>query len=429
VRAESASTQVDIAATRRASPLLYSMKIFAPLAAALIVVTALVIVPKTTVNAGERDALRSHAVAHTSEPTTIFPIGTTDAAEPSGEGPPAPTSFPGYTETYEEDFTGTDVPTGWSTFGGTDTIDADTGEQFAPSHDVVANGVLSLNTFMDPVFANQWVTGGICRCQDSNTYGAFLVRSRQTGPGPTGVDLLWPTTNTWPPEIDFNETVGVTDGTTATVIWGDAGGQRQQSQASLNIDMTQWHTWGVVWSPTSILYTVDGNVWGEFDVPSEIPNVPMNLHLQTQTWCVYNYACPTGPQSTLVDWVAEYSAVPNYSETVGTFAPSSWAVSSNLRTQISGLAATIAALGDSSISLVGYSDSRTVTSRSSAVSENRAQRVKSFLLQDLVTLNDGNVDITVAAGKKVKPSTFTSSPAWRARSATVAVTLHNPTAG
>ena len=26
--------------------------------------------------------------------------------------------------------------------------------------------------------------------------------------------------------------------------------------------MTQWHTWGVIWTPTSITYTVDGSVWG-----------------------------------------------------------------------------------------------------------------------------------------------------------------------
>ncbi len=394
------------------------------LASAIVVVVASVLVQGKAGNASGSNVARSRPLAHASAKSE-FPVGEISTVDPSGEAPPSPTGFPGYVETYENDT----IPTGWTTFGGTDTIDEDTGEQFAPTHDVVSNGVLSLNTFMDPAYANEWVTGGICRCQDSKVYGAYFVRSRQTGPGPTGVDLLWPTSNTWPPEIDFNETVGVTNATTATIIWGDAGGERQQSQVSLNIDMTQWHTWGVVWTPTSILYTVDGTVWGQFNVASEIPSVPMTLHIQTQTWCVFNYACPTGPQSTQVDWVAEYSAAPSYTKFVGSFPSSSWVVNSKLRTQIAELAAVIDAEGDPSVVLVGYSDSKTAKSKASVVSKNRAQKVRSVLLGDLENLNDGNVAVSVTAAKAVKPSTFTSTPTWRARNGAVVVTVHNPTAG
>jgi outer membrane protein OmpA-like peptidoglycan-associated protein len=398
------------------------------LGVAALFILASVVVQVSGVRVGDSNGVRNEVLAHASMPSE-FPTGSADAAEPSGEAPPSPTGFPGYVETYSNDFTGTTIPPGWTVFEGTDTIDHDTGEQFAASHDVVSDGVLSLNTWMDPAYNNEWVTGGICRCQDSKTYGAYFVRSRQTGAGPTGVDLLWPTTNTWPPEIDFNETVGVTNATTATVIWGDAGGQRQQSQVALDIDMTQWHTWGVIWTPTSLLYTVDGKVWGQFDVPSEIPSVPMTLHLQSQTWCVFNYACPTAPESTLVDWVAEYSSVTNYTKSVGTFASSSWALSSKLRTQINQLAAVIEAQGNPSVDLVGYSDSKTAASRASVVSRNRADIVRSYLLQELAQLNDPNVAISVTLGQAVKPSTFTSTPAWRARNATVVVKVHNPTAG
>ena len=395
---------------------------------AVLIVFASVLIQENDVNAGDGNVAGNDAAAHLS---TIpeFSVGTPDAAEPSGEAPPSATGFPGYVETYVNDFTGTTIPPGWTTFAGTDSVDPDTGEQFAPTHDVVSGGVLSINTWKDPAYGNEWVTGGICRCQDSKIYGAYFVRSRQTGPGPTGVDLLWPTSNTWPPEIDFNETLGVTNATTATVIWGDVGGERQQSQVPLNIDMTEWHTWGVIWTPTSILFTVDGTVWGQFDVPSEIPSVPMTLHLQSQTWCQYNYACPTSPQSTLVDWVAEFSAAPNYTKSVGTFAPSSWALSTNLRTQIDQLAAVIDAQGDPSVNLVGYSDSKTASSRASIVSQNRANTVRSYLLQELEKLNDNGVVITVTLGQAVKPSTFTSTLAWRARNATVVARVHNPTAG
>ena len=167
--------------------------------------------------------------------------------------------------------------------------------------------MLSLNTFQDPNYNNEWVTGGLCQCGLSQTYGAYFVRSRLTGPGPTGVELLWPSANVWPPEIDFNETGGNTSQTSATVHWATSTNPNNQDQRSLNIDMTQWHTWGVICTPTSIVYTVDGNVWGTVSNSSEVPNQPMTLDLQQQTWCASGWACPTAPQSMQIDWVAEYS--------------------------------------------------------------------------------------------------------------------------
>jgi len=172
----------------------------------------------------------------------------------------------------------------------------------------VANGVLSLNTFQDPNYNNEWVTGGLCQCGHSQTYGAYFVRSRVTGAGPTNVELLWPADNSWPPEIDFNETYGTTNSSSATVHWSTSTNSNSQDQKQItSIDMTQWHTWGVIWTPTSITYTVDGTVWGNVTTPSEISSVPMTLDLQQQTWCSSGYACPTTPQSMQIDWVSEFS--------------------------------------------------------------------------------------------------------------------------
>jgi beta-glucanase (GH16 family) len=172
---------------------------------------------------------------------------------------------------------------------------------------VVGGGLLSLNTWQDPAYNNEWVTGGLCQCGEPQTYGAYFVRSRLTGAGPTGVELLFPTSG-WPPEIDFNETGGGITSSTATNIWAASGSSRSQSQSQLSIDMTQWHTWGVIWTPTSITYTVDGRAWGTFTVASEVPSQPMTLDLQQQTWCSSGWACPATPQSMQVDWVAEYRA-------------------------------------------------------------------------------------------------------------------------
>jgi beta-glucanase (GH16 family) len=200
---------------------------------------------------------------------------------------------------YSSDFTGTTLPAGWGLYSGQ--VGGDPGALFSNSAVTVSNGLLNINTIQQ---GGQWVTGGTCLCSEALTYGAFFVRSRMTGAGPTGVELLWPSNGSWPPEIDFNETGGATSGTSATVHYSSSNSQIQHT---LSIDMTQWHTWGVIWTPNSITYTVDGQAWATVTNASAIPNIAMWLSLQSQTWCASGWACPTTPQSLQVDWVAEYS--------------------------------------------------------------------------------------------------------------------------
>ena len=233
--------------------------------------------------------------------TTTAPSAAADSAEPSGEGPPG--AMAGYTQSYVNDFTGTTLPAGWGAYSGKP--GGDPGSQWGAAHVVVSNGMLQLETYQDSAYGGEWVTGGVSQYGESQTYGAYYVRSRVTGPGPTNVELLWPVAPVWPPEIDFNETGGATIGTSATVHWGPGNNQEQHSDETVN--MTQWHTWGVIWTPTSITYTVDGVVFGTVNVPSEIPNQAMTLDLQQQTWCSSGFACPTSPQSMDIDWVAEYA--------------------------------------------------------------------------------------------------------------------------
>ena len=240
--------------------------------------------------------------------------GVADPSEPSGMAPPSIDAIVGYHQTYATDFPGSSLPGGWSTFLGTP--GGDPGTAWAATQVIVSNGELQLNAAFDSK-SNQWITGGACDCSRYQTYGAYFVRSRMTGPGATVVESLWPV-NGWPPEIDFNETFGDTAATMGTVHYG--GSSNLTDHRTLSIDMTLWHTWGVVWSPTTIYYTVDGNVWGEVDATNEIPNQDMTLDIQQQTWCSSGFACPTAPQSTLVDWVAVYSpgSVPTPSTTTST---------------------------------------------------------------------------------------------------------------
>ena len=176
--------------------------------------------------------------------------------------------------------------------------------------------------------------------------------------------------------------------------------------------MTQWHTWGVIWTPTSVIYTLDGRVWGTFSVPSEVPHVPMTLHLQQQTWCSSNYACPTGPQSSQIDWVAEYSAVSTNPVTQLPFKRLAWVLTPQLKQQIVSLARRIQAQGVLVVNLTGYGDVSNSTRQGLSLGRDRAIAVRRYLLKSLAALNDPAVVVTVNAlgnaGRLVTNATSTN---------------------
>ncbi len=276
-------------------------KVTSPFAA--IAVVASFVVPCAGVTVAATVLQGGRSTTASAATTTPYPDGTTNASEPSGMGPPSASALSGYAETYTQDFTGTSVPSDWDVFTG----QPQGAGQWAASQVQVANGILSLNAAQ---VGGQWITGGLCQCSHSQTYGAYFVRSRVTGPGPTQVELLWPTT-TWPPEIDFAETGGETTGLWSTTMWAlNADGSPEQIINNIQDDLTQWHTWGVIWSATSIIYTVDGQEWASVTDPTVISSEPMTLNIQQQTWCANGWGCPTASEtnSLQVDWVAEYTA-------------------------------------------------------------------------------------------------------------------------
>lgn len=245
------------------------------------------------------------AIYHPTAPVTNgqYPIGVADANEPSGFAPPVTKSVAGYAMSYVSDFSGTTVPKGWYIFTGIP--GGDPGGQFGKAHVVVAKGLLQLNAWRDPQYKDHWVTGGLCQCGLKETYGAYFVRSRVTGAGPTEVELLWPFSNKWPPEIDFNETGGSVKSSSSTIHWSSAD---HIEQDHILINMKQWHTWGVVWTPSAVTYIVDGQVWGSITAADEITKVPMTLDLEQIAQCGLHRECPTRPVSMQVDWVAEYTS-------------------------------------------------------------------------------------------------------------------------
>jgi len=238
--------------------------------------------------------------ASSSHADARYPIGIPSATEPSGDAPPGADALPGYTQTYVEDFLGATLPAQWDIFTGVPAP----GSHFGFAHVVFRSGLMELLTYRDPLWGDRYVTGGICQCGASQVYGAYFVRSRITGPGPNEVALLWPLTNQWPPEIDFSETGDKVTGTTASVHFS---AKNTIVHRSVTANMKLWHTWGVIWTPSSITYTLDGRVWGVLAVQKDIPTVRMTLDFEQVTHCSSNRDCPTAPQNMYVDWVAEYT--------------------------------------------------------------------------------------------------------------------------
>lgn len=244
------------------------------------------------------------AIYHPTAPVTTspYPIGVADTSEPSGLAPTGPNAVAGYSLSYVSDFIGTTVPKGWYVFTGVP--GGDPGGQFGLRHVTLNHGILSLNAWRDRQYKYHWVTGGLCQCGLKKVHGAYFVRSRVTGAGPTAVELLWPYSNKWPPEIDFNESAGSLTSSSSTIHWSPVDHIEQRHIA---INMTQWHTWGLVWTPSSVSYIVDGQVWGSITNRYEITRVPMTLDLEQIALCSLHRECPTHPVSMQVDWVTEYT--------------------------------------------------------------------------------------------------------------------------
>jgi hypothetical protein len=234
----------------------------------------------------------------------VYPLGIPDRHEPSGLAPPGPRALRGYVLSYRSEFRSKLLPSGWGKFNGVPSGDA--GSEWAPSHVQTGGAMARLLTYRDPKFHGNWVSGGMCQCEQGHLYGAFFVRSRVTGPGPDEAELLWPVAHVWPPEVDLNESAYATNSTSWTVHFG-TGNAFVQGTHSFNLE--RWHTWGVIWTPRALTFTMDGREWGRVTKYGEIPHQPMTLDIDQQTRCNVPAswaACPKHEATLQVNWVAEY---------------------------------------------------------------------------------------------------------------------------
>jgi beta-glucanase (GH16 family) len=220
--------------------------------------------------------------------------------------------LPGWHQVLADNFIGSALnPDDWRLYWGTPGGDPD--GWFDPDHVSVSNGELVIGGYRDPADGNAWATGGVSSSPAlSQTYGKYLVRFRMdSGRGIAHAILLWPSDNSWPPEIDFSEdNGGARQSDYATLHYG-ASNTMVQNQTS--VDLTQWHTMGVEWTPGHLVYTMDGRPWASV-ANANVPSTPMALDIQTQAWGCGTSSWEACPDSTTpshvnmyVDWAVAYS--------------------------------------------------------------------------------------------------------------------------
>jgi beta-glucanase (GH16 family) len=235
-------------------------------------------------------------------------------ADPSGV--PMPGNKPGWYVTFSDDFTGTAIDTSkWYTYSGHPSGEPDS--EYSPTHVTEGGGMLVLRGYQDPAEGGEWTTGGISAGKAlSQTFGKYEIRFRMDGGlGITYAALLWPANNVWPPEIDIAEDDSASRATVnGFQHFAKANGTNGQYVDRTSVDMTQWHTLGVEWTPDRITYTLDGAAWA-VETNIYVPTVPMVLDLQTVAiTCTGNNATQCISASTPaevdmdVDWVVEYAA-------------------------------------------------------------------------------------------------------------------------
>ena len=249
-------------------------------------------------------------------------VSATSASSPSGQALPG--QIPGWTQTFADDFTSPSTLSNYQVYGDFGASPDGSGSCFSANHVAVTGGELVVRGYKDPAAVaangctgdtNQLVTGGVKLTANSQTYGKYEVRMRvDNGQGVSLVALLWPTTDTWPPEIDFTEDNGAAPRTldTATEHWGIATNFSQINDR-LAVDLTQWHTVGVEWTPGKIVYTMDGVPWAT-ETNANVSDVPMQLAFQTQAWQCGNNSWEQCANSSTpaevdmgVDWIAVYA--------------------------------------------------------------------------------------------------------------------------
>jgi beta-glucanase (GH16 family) len=223
-----------------------------------------------------------------------------------------PAHLPGWRRVLADQFDGRRLNTRvWGAYSGQP--GGDPGGWWDPSHVVVRDGLLNLETYQDSRHRRRWVSGGVSSANGlEQRYGKYLVRFRMdAGHGVAGILLLWPQ-HGWPPEIDFAETGGEHPDRSTLTATLHHGPNDDTMARTVTGDFSAWHVLGVEWTPGRLVYTLDDRRWATVR-SSHVPAENMEMDLQTQAGTCGNASapCPDGTTPARVvmqvDWVAAYA--------------------------------------------------------------------------------------------------------------------------
>jgi len=220
------------------------------------------------------------------------------------------TAWAGRPLVFTDNFDGVALDPGkWGRYHGVPTSDPTS--YWHPSHVVVGNGLLSIENYRDARYGGRWTGGGVNNGRSFQMKtGRVEIRMRaDRAHGISLAALLWPTANTWPPEIDFMEDRdGNRTDYTGTLHFGTAASHEQVLRTN-TLDVTRWHRYAVEWGNNVVTFYVDGVQWGRIAHSGVPETIPMSLAIQSNANSHRMRPDSTTPvlARVQVDWVAIWS--------------------------------------------------------------------------------------------------------------------------
>ena len=200
---------------------------------------------------------------------------------------PTPLDMSGWETIFFDGFNGGDLDRSlWPvTYGGSALY---WNSAFRWENDQLSVGDGQLTIGMEREWDGLWSVGGLSTLRwpgapsdigSSFLYGRVEIHSKTSqevvGAGPCF--LLWPSDNSWPPEIDILETPQSGQGM-FTNHWPGPNGEDVYKSHFFDLDHSQWHTYALDWFPDRLTFYVDGVE--VYTTTENVPHIPMSVGLQ-----------------------------------------------------------------------------------------------------------------------------------------------------
>ena len=194
--------------------------------------------------------------------TSPSDAGSATPSQSSGQGR-SDATINGWNIDYFEGFDSSLEDLGWEHYGwGDPPVGHGAMGVMSQKNSFTQNGELVVRTqYQD----GQWSAGGASSEHVfTASRGRWEVRAKfPQAKGVGYVFLLWPEDQGWPPEIDFAE--GRVNGPRVEGTYHWDPDNKQEQRAFDNVDMSGWHTYGVIVEDDHITFTLDGQEWGRIE--------------------------------------------------------------------------------------------------------------------------------------------------------------------